>query len=212
MYPSNKLFIKVSKGGNVLYIRLIKREREEESIQINLKKSYLGNTDINRTLKKKLDKKVNKKKLWNIFDQEKVDDEGEKKIECVYSIPKDDNLCHTCNSYLMIMEDGFPTCTNTKCGIIYKDILDYSPEWRYYGADDKNANDPTRCGNPINPLLIQSSFGCKVLCSNNSSYEMKKIRKALEWQSMPHKEENRYMMSFSLLRRWLKMRVFLKSL
>ena len=38
MYPSNKLFIKVSKGGNVLYIRLIKREREEESIQINLKK------------------------------------------------------------------------------------------------------------------------------------------------------------------------------
>ena len=80
MYPSNKLFIKVSKGGNVLYIRLIKREREEESIQINLKKSYLGNTDINRTLKKKLDKKVNKKKLWNIFDQEKVDDEGEKKM------------------------------------------------------------------------------------------------------------------------------------
>jgi transcription initiation factor TFIIB len=192
MYPSNKLFIKVSKGGNVLYIRLIKREREEESIQINLKKSYLGNTDINRTLKKKLDKKVNKKKLWNIFDQEKVDDEGEKKIECVYSIPKDDNLCHTCNSYLMIMEDGFPTCTNTKCGIIYKDILDYSPEWRYYGADDKNANDPTRCGNPINPLLIQSSFGCKVLCSNNSSYEMKKIRKALEWQSMPHKEKSLY--------------------
>ena len=90
------------------------------------------------------------------------------------------------------MEDGFPTCTNINCGIIYKDILDYSPEWRYYGADDKNANDPTRCGNPINPLLMQSSFGCKVLCNNKSTYEMKKIRKWLEWQSMPHKEKSLY--------------------
>ena len=92
----------------------------------------------------------------------------------------------------MIMDDGFPTCTNDKCGIIYKDILDYSPEWRFYGADDKNTNDPTRCGNPINPLLMQSSFGCKVLSSHKSSYEMKKIRKWTEWQSMPHKEKSLY--------------------
>ena len=74
----------------------------------------------------------------------------------------------------------------------YRDILDYSPEWRFYGADDKNANDPTRCGNPINPLLVQSSFGCKVLSSHHSSYEMKKIRKWTEWQSMPHKEKSLY--------------------
>jgi transcription initiation factor TFIIB len=74
----------------------------------------------------------------------------------------------------------------------YKNILDYSPEWRFYGADDKNANDPTRCGNPINPLLVESSYGCKVLCAGNSSYEMKKIRKWTEWQSMPHKEKSLY--------------------
>jgi len=75
---------------------------------------------------------------------------------------------------------------------MYKDILDYSPEWRFYGADDKNANDPTRCGNPINPLLVESSFGCKVLCNPKSSYEMKKIRKWTEWQSMPHREKSLY--------------------
>jgi len=92
----------------------------------------------------------------------------------------------------MVMEDGFPTCTNKACCVIYKDVLDYSPEWRFYGADDKNANDPTRCGNPINPLLVESSFGCKVLCNMNSSYEMKKIRKWTEWQSMPHKEKSLY--------------------
>lgn len=195
MYESNnKLFIKVSKKDNLkngLFIRVL-QETDEERIQIKVKKNHLGNSDIKKTLKKRPEKKVNKKKLWNIFDQDKIDLESDKKIECVYSIPKDDNLCHACDSYLIIMENGFPTCTNTKCGIIYKDILDYSPEWRYYGAEDKNANDPTRCGNPINPLLVQSSFGCKVLCSNKSSYEMKRIRKALEWQSMPHKEKSLY--------------------
>ena len=35
---------------------------------------------------------------------------------------------------------------------------------------------------------MESSFGCKVLCSQSSSYEMKKIRKWTEWQSMPHEK------------------------
>jgi transcription initiation factor TFIIB len=90
------------------------------------------------------------------------------------------------------MEDGFPTCPNSDCGIIYKHTLDYSPEWRFYGAEDKNTTDPTRCGNPINPLLMESSFGCKILCDNRSSYEMRKIRRWTEWQSMPHREKSLY--------------------
>ena len=135
-----------------------------------------------------------KRKLWDIFDAEQTDPASSKsqEIECVYSMPKDINRCNLCNSTLMIMDDGFPTCTNDKCCVIYKDTLDYSPEWRFYGADDKNANDPTRCGNPINPLLIQSSFGCKVLSTNKSSYEMKRISRWTEWQSMPHKEKSLY--------------------
>jgi transcription initiation factor TFIIB len=133
--------------------------------------------------------------LWNIFDGDKKCVETEENpVECVYSIPitKELETCHLCDSNLMIMENGFPTCTNEKCGVMYRDILDYTPEWRFYGAEDKNANDPTRCGNPINPLLVESSFGCKVLCNNKSSYEMKKIRKWTEWQSMPHKEKSLY--------------------
>ena len=110
----------------------------------------------------------------------------------ITSSNKELETCHLCNSDLVIMDNGFPTCTSTKCGIMYKDILDYSPEWRFYGADDKNSVDPTRCGNPINPLLMESSFGCKVLCNGKSSYEMKKIRKWTEWQSMPHKEKSLY--------------------
>jgi len=90
------------------------------------------------------------------------------------------------------MEDGFPTCINKICGKIYTKTLDYSPEWRFYGAEDKNANDPTRCGNPINPLLKESSYGCKILCPANASFEMKRLRKWTEWQAMPHKEKSLY--------------------
>ena len=148
-----------------------------------------------KTKKKKTEISYREKaKLWDIYDLDKSETpySPENDVECVYTTPKDNDLCMSCSSPLMIMDDGFPTCTNDKCGIIYKEVLDYSPEWRFYGADDKNATDPTRCGNPINPLLVQSSFGCKVLSSHTSSYEMKKIRKWIEWQSMPHKEKSLY--------------------
>lgn len=150
--------------------------------------------EIAKTKKKKQQLSlVDKERLWDIFDTDKKDLEEPQKgkpVECLYSSEQD--LCNLCNSPLMVMDIGFPTCTNTDCGVIYKDSLDYSPEWRFYGPEDKNSKDPTRCGNPINPLLVESSFGCKVLCSMGSSYEMKKIRKWTDWQSMPHKEKSLY--------------------
>jgi transcription initiation factor TFIIB len=160
---------------------------------INLAK----NTNKQKTQKKKLNRSnYDKSKLWDIYDNDKKDvydsqnEVKKERIECVYA--KDAEVCNICNSPLMIMENGFPTCTGPGCGVIYKDALDYSPEWRFYGSEDKNAKDPTRCGNPINPLLVESSFGCKVICNSKSSYEMKKIRKWTEWQSMPHREKSLY--------------------
>ena len=91
------------------------------------------------------------------------------------------------------MEDSVPTCVNPECGIIYKEVIDYSPEWRYYGSgDNKHGADVTRCGNPINPLLMESSFGCKILCNGNSSFEMRRIRKWTEWTSTSHREKSLY--------------------
>jgi transcription initiation factor TFIIB len=152
-----------------------------------------------KTKKKKTNlSSVSKSKLWEIFDTDKkttthsLSYKETPNIECLYQTDKEMGLCGLCNSVLMIMEDGFPTCTNNKCSIVYNNVLDYSPEWRFYGADDKNSADPTRCGNPINPILLESSYGCKVLCSSNSSYEMKKIRKWTEWQSTPHYEKSLY--------------------
>jgi transcription initiation factor TFIIB len=160
-------------------------------------------SSINTTQKTKKKKTpitpIDKTKLWDIFDKDanatSASASAQKTaptIECIYQHQPDNDLCSSCNTLLIITEDGFPTCTNPSCGVVYTNTLDYSPEWRYFGAEDKNANDPTRCGNPINPLLVESSFGCKVLCLPKCSYEMKKIRKWTEWQSMPHREKSLY--------------------
>jgi len=93
---------------------------------------------------------------------------------------------------LKITEEGFYCCSNRSCGIIIKETIDYSAEWRFYGADDNSGADPSRCGMPINPLLKESSFGCRIMCNNNSTYEMRKIRRYTEWQSMPYKEKSKY--------------------
>ena len=197
-----KIRIKVKRpktisNNNVISMEAVQAVQAVQAIESEKPSLVPAKSTNQKTKKKKTDlSAIDKSKLWAIFDSDKhelssITEEGPPlPLECVYE--KQQETCNLCNSYLMIMEDGFPTCTNKECGVMYKDILDYSPEWRFYGADDKNANDPTRCGNPINPLLQESSFGCKVLCNTKSSYEMKKIRKWTEWQSMPHREKSLY--------------------
>jgi transcription initiation factor TFIIB len=129
--------------------------------------------------------KINKKAIWNSFK-----DENDKEISCIYRSEGQRDICECCNGSLITNDEGFLVCTN--CGVIYKDILDHSAEWRYYGGDDNHNGDPTRAGPPINPLLRESSFGCKVICPMKASYEMRKIRRYAEWQSMPYKEKSQY--------------------
>lgn len=146
--------------------------------------------------KKRKDQMINKRELWNIFDIEVSNNDPHNKnnlpLECIYRSSGNRDHCENCESSLAFSEEGFLTCTNKKCGIIYKDIVDQSAEWRYYGADDNQNSDPTRCGMPINPLLRESSFGCKVLCNGSTTYEMRKIKRYTEWQSMPYKEKSQY--------------------
>lgn len=142
----------------------------------------------NSTVKKKTKKNV--KDMWQSFDNENIVEE--KNLECLFTNNVNKDMCEYCNLILMINDDGFMCCPNRSCGIIYKDIVDHSAEWRYYGADDNQNGDPTRCGMPINPLLKESSFGCKVLLGYSNNYEMQKIRRYTEWQSMPYKEKSLY--------------------
>lgn len=139
---------------------------------------------------KRVKQHIDRSSLWSQFDEEVGTKEGP--IECVYRTSGEREYCDVCESRLAVTEERFLACTNNKCGLIYKDSLDHSPEWRFHGGEDGGGADPTRCGMPINPLLEESSYGCKVLCKSGSSYEMRKIRRYAEWQSMPHKEKTQY--------------------
>ena len=133
--------------------------------------------------------KKDRKKLWQLFDNEV---KPASTVECVYVGNGVRETCDNCGSSLVITEEGFPTCSSRECGIIYTDTLDQTAEWRYYGADDSSTRDPTRCGMPINPLLQESSFGCKVLVNGSSSREMCKIGRYTGWIGMPYKEKSQY--------------------
>ena len=134
--------------------------------------------------------KVNKKEMWDKFETE--NESNKTPPECIYQNEYQREQCECCSSSLASTEEGFLTCTNVNCGVIYKNIIDQTAEWRYYGAEDSHSEDPTRCGMPINPLLKESSFGCRVLLSGKSSYAMRKIRRYTEWQSMPYREKSQH--------------------
>ena len=135
---------------------------------------------------------LDKSKLWEAYDEEKNVLKLDKHPAESESVRIDNDVCFKCQSAYILNEDGFPTCSNSECGIMNCNILDYSPEWRFFSSDDRHANDPTRCGNPIDPLLEQSSYACKVLCGSVASNEMKNIRKWTKWQSMPPQEKALY--------------------
>ena len=161
---------------------------------------------------------INKKELWGIFDSEinssNIYDDiknttDSKKLECIYRASGNRDFCEYCESILAFSDEGFLTCTNKNCGIIYKDIVDHSAEWRYYGADDNQNSDPTRCGMPINPLLEESSYGCKVLCSGGMSYEMRKLD-VIPNGNQCHTKKNPSMTNSNLSQSCHKMLVCLK--
>ena len=171
-------------------LRTLKIERSIQTRKNREQNAFYS--PANKTKKKKILCSPNEKRnLWKMFDNE-IEKTKTKPTILLDQTPSTENntTCKLCNGYILIMEDGFPTCN--ACGIIDLNVLDHSPEWRFYNSEDKHGNDPTRCGNPINPLLIESSFGCKVLCVAKSSYDMKKIRTWTEWQSMPHREKSLY--------------------
>ena len=123
--------------------------------------------------------------ILNNFNAEAVEmAETEMETEMV-----NEDICASCNALLQISEDGFKVCSSVTCGRIYKNILDHTAEWRNYS---ENASDPTRCGMPINPLLRESSYGCRVIAKGYTTYEMRKIMRYTEWQSMPYKEKSQY--------------------
>lgn len=147
-----------------------------------------GGDSISENLSISSEEQPHVKRMSALFIKPETD------VECLYRKSGVRENCEVCSSDVVLTDDGFLTCKNPACSILYKDeSLDQSAEWRYYGADDNQNNDPTRCGMPVNPLLKESSYGCKVMCEGGSySQDMMKIRRYTEWQSMPYREKAQY--------------------
>jgi transcription initiation factor TFIIB len=95
-------------------------------------------------------------------------------------------ICH-CGGDLYFHDD-FPICI--KCGSMYEDNIDMSPEWRFYGADDNGGVDPARCGAPTNIHMDSSIIDCTIIYNGKASYKMRNIRRYTEWMSIPYKEKS----------------------
>lgn len=135
-----------------------------------------------KSTKKNRNKKIDKNEMWNVFNKEINNSEN---IECIF-MKHESSCCSVCNCSLAQTEEGYYTCTNNHCSLLYTNIFDYNIEYK------SSENSDCRYGQPINPLLEESSYGCKIICSNTSSYEMRKIKRYTDWQSMPYKEKSQY--------------------
>lgn len=110
--------------------------------------------------------------LHKLFDVEEPRDEG--------------YLCSTCTTSQWIAQyDDEVICT--KCGEHLGFNIDSTAEYRWFGVDDRGG-DPSRVGNPMNPLLPESSLGTRILSHPGDTSAMRRIRQYHLWTIMPYRE------------------------
>ena len=125
---------------------------------------------------------------WMATDDTRLAEVTQKQNE---SHPDDEDFevavstCKKCGNELLMSDDSLMVCSNRNCGHTIARSLDQTPEWRY---KNEGSDDPARCGMPMNPLLQESSYGCK-LTGAYKSVQMRKLGKYASWQSMPYHEK-----------------------
>lgn len=131
--------------------------------------------------------------IWNILKSFKEDSDTDVDFQQLVENDlsgRDGRICSHCKSTDIILEEAIYTCR--QCGSITDRYIDMTAEWRFYGSEDSKANDPTRCGLPVNQLMPESGLGSIISRNVNESYEMKLIRKYHMWNSMSYKERSLY--------------------
>lgn len=173
----------------------------KKSMKNGIKSSSIPSEKIRSTTlksRKTLDAEE-KTRMWSLFDSDEVESSSISPLKtsveplCIYDKIADRSTCDACSFAVRMTPEGFYACANPLCGRLYKDRLEHSAEWRFYGENGGSSVDPTRCGMPTNPLLEEASFGCTISSRGSSSYEMCKIRRYTEWQSMPYREKAQYL-------------------
>jgi transcription initiation factor TFIIIB Brf1 subunit/transcription initiation factor TFIIB len=102
------------------------------------------------------------------------------------AIPTSAYICPDCITDAHVdIEEEEAICR--KCGYSFGYEVTSSAEYRWFGADDRSP-DPTRVGNPVNPLLPESSLGTRIVARPGESRAMQKIRQYHLWNVMPYRE------------------------
>jgi transcription initiation factor TFIIIB Brf1 subunit/transcription initiation factor TFIIB len=99
---------------------------------------------------------------------------------------EDQSACPECftNSSIQIDNEEV-VCTSCGTHVCY--LIDSSAEYRWFGNEDRHP-DPCRVGNPINPLLPESSLGTRILTRPGDNKVMRRIRQYHLWNIMPYRE------------------------
>jgi transcription initiation factor TFIIB len=99
---------------------------------------------------------------------------------------EDGYMCSSCTTANWIqIDDDEVVCT--ACGNHLGFTIDTSAEYRWFGSEDRNS-DPTRVGNPLNPLLPESSLGTRIMTRPGDNRAMRRIRQYHLWTIMPYRE------------------------
>ena len=110
---------------------------------------------------------------WSVFGTKGVESE-------------EGHICPDCESSAhIVIHDEEVACT--ACGIHLGYLIDSSAEYRWFGSEDRSP-DPSRVGNPLNPLLPESSLGTRILARPNDCKAMRRIRQYHLWNIMPYRE------------------------
>lgn len=129
--------------------------------------------------------------IWTLFSDLKIETcEPQNADVASGSEPEPTQTCYYCKSKKIILDEHIYTCGD--CGSINERFIDMSAEWRYYGSEDNKANDPTRCGLPVNTLMPDSSLGSIISMTGRESYDMRLIRQYHMWNAMTYKDRSLY--------------------
>ncbi len=119
--------------------------------------------------------------IWELYDTIN----SSFKEENIIDSKLDKDKCLSCDESDFLINDGeMIVCTN--CGVENNRIIDYNPEWRFYGSDDNKRNsDPNRCGMPTNQIISESSLSTVILGHGFEVY-----RKLNTWNGLTYKEKS----------------------
>ena len=93
------------------------------SVKLSKSSTSKKGNDSNKKSKKVKNNNINKTQLWKIFEDNVDNEKKSDPLECIYRNSGNRENCELCESTLAFSDEGFLTCTNNSCGIIYKDIL-----------------------------------------------------------------------------------------